>query len=368
MTNTRYYGLDFARSVLMLLGIVYHSSLIFADNSQWHVNHPEQSVFFNLLTDFIHYFRMDAFYIIAGFFFVLVIEKYGNKATLIERTIKLAVPMLVIGLTLNAYLSSVHPEFHPTGSFNYFLNGQWVHHLWFIGNLIVYYFIAIWFVDYFKTGSGSAHSVKKIAFIAIVVAPCLWIALTWIGVRSETHRFVFVSVRVFLCYFAYFVLGMYLWQQRKQYFDLMTPKNAIILSLAALVLTSVLQTVDLKAISWTLYLVVSGLNGGILAIAMIMWLNYIGSQPSRLVSKLTASSYTVYLLHEPLIVFVYVSLIAAIELNLFVSFMLLCSCVFLITAFAHFVLIDNNKVLQFLFNGKLPKPAKQPVLVSAEQR
>ncbi|MCJ8273008.1 MAG: acyltransferase family protein, partial [Psychrosphaera sp.] len=169
--NTRYYGLDFARAILMLLGIFYHSSLIYIHDGQWHVSHSQHSQFFNLLADFIHYFRMDAFYIIAGFFFVLVVEKYGAKKTLIERMVKLGVPLLVVGFSFNAYLSGMHQENAAMWSFEYIINGQWLHHLWFIGNLIVYYIVAIWFVDRFTTAKAKAHPMKKIAFFALFVTP-----------------------------------------------------------------------------------------------------------------------------------------------------------------------------------------------------
>ena len=356
--NTRYFGLDFARAVLMLLGIFYHASLIYIVDGQWHVSHTEHNAFFNLLTDFIHYFRMDAFYIIAGFFFVLVVEKYGIGATLRERIIKLGVPLLVVGFSLNAYLSRFHPEFAATGSWAYIVQGQWLHHLWFIGNLILYYVLAMGFVERFTTAKTKPHSMKTIAMMALLVTPTLWIVLTWIGVRVEPQRLLFLSFEGALGYFPYFVLGMYFWGQREQCFKVMTPRNATVLSLAALVITIVMQTVDLKAISWSLYLLVNGYNGAILAIAMIMWLNYIGRKANPLISKLTASSYTVYLLHEPLIVFVYVTLLASLSVNLFVSFALLCAIVFAVTYFSHFWLFNKSNLLMLLFNGKLPKPAK----------
>ena len=352
--NTRYFGLDFARAVLMLMGIIYHSSLIYIIDSQWHISHPQKSQIFNILSEFIHYFRMNAFYIIAGFFFVLVIEKYETKKILTERIVKLFIPLLVIGFSINNYFNGVHPEYAAMWSFEYIFYGQWVHHLWFIGNLIFYYIFAIFFVGNFTTAKVRAHSLKIIVFFALAVTPTLWILLTWLGMKISPTRVLFLSFETALGYFPYFVLGMYFWGQRDRCFAAMTPSNAMIISMVSLVLIVIMQTVDLKSISWILYLFVNGLTGGVLSIAMIMWLNCIGNKANKLVGKLTDSSYSIYLLHDPLIVFIYVTFLAAIELNIFLSYALLCSAVFIVTYFSHFFLIKKSIVLMLLINGKIP--------------
>jgi hypothetical protein len=52
--NTRYLGLDFARAILMLLGIFYHSSLIYINDGQWHVSHSQHSQLFNAYLSGMH--------------------------------------------------------------------------------------------------------------------------------------------------------------------------------------------------------------------------------------------------------------------------------------------------------------------------
>ncbi|MCJ8269715.1 MAG: hypothetical protein MJK04_09965, partial [Psychrosphaera sp.] len=206
--------------------------------------------------------------------------------------------------------------------------------------------------------------------------PCLWIVLTWNGIKVVPQRVLFLSFEGALGYFPYFVLGMYFWGQRERCFAAMTPKNAAILSLCSLILIVTMQSVDLKAISWSLYLLVNGFTGGVLAIAVIMWLNCIGDKSNKLIGKLTGSSYTVYVFHEPLIVFVYITFLATAELNLYFSFALLCAIVFCVTYFSHFLLVKKSDVLMLLFNGKIPtrkKPnAATPGLLAdnlpAEQR
>lgn len=360
--NTRYFGLDFARATLMLLGIVFHSSLIYSHNSDWHTSYTSHSEFFNTLSEVIHYFRMNAFYMIAGFFFVLVVEKYGVKKTLLERLIKLGVPLLVVGFTFNAFITSLYQDKAPLWSFEYISQGQWVYHLWFIGNLLVYYLAAIWFVARFtcRNTSRKLDSVKKIAFLALLVTPLLSIALTLVGGKIAPTKVLFLTFEALLGYFPYFVLGMYFWQQKERVFSLMNMTNAMKLLLVALLLIMLMQSVDLMAIRWSLYLLVVGFAGGFLAMTVIIWLNFIGNKSSKLVGKLTESSYTVYLLHEPLIVFVFVTFLAALELNLYISFALLCSIVLGVSYFVHFGLVKKSHMLMFLFNGKM-KTVQKPL-------
>ncbi|KYL34309.1 hypothetical protein A2I98_12240 [Pseudoalteromonas agarivorans] len=75
----RLHGIDFCRAVFMILGLFYHTALIYNDGYVWRVSSSDNSIFFNYISNFIHAFRMEAFYIISGFFYLLVYTKKKRK-------------------------------------------------------------------------------------------------------------------------------------------------------------------------------------------------------------------------------------------------------------------------------------------------
>ncbi|MBB1290472.1 acyltransferase family protein [Pseudoalteromonas sp. SR43-6] len=71
----RLHGLDFCRAIFMVLGVFYHVALIYKVEQDWRVGSNDTSEFFSIISLFIHDFRMEAFYVIAGFFIFTYIKK-----------------------------------------------------------------------------------------------------------------------------------------------------------------------------------------------------------------------------------------------------------------------------------------------------
>lgn len=91
-TQQRFHGLDAARAGALLLGIVLHSTMSFffmvpaADVSQG----TGPAVTFYV----IHMFRMTMFFVIAGFFARLVVQRRGLSAFVRDRARRIVVPMV----------------------------------------------------------------------------------------------------------------------------------------------------------------------------------------------------------------------------------------------------------------------------------
>jgi len=84
----------------MLLGILLHAAISFLGVPVWPVTDvkadPES---FHLLLDAIHGFRMQLFFLVSGFFTVMVWQKRGTKRLVKQRLLRIGVP-LVIGVIL----------------------------------------------------------------------------------------------------------------------------------------------------------------------------------------------------------------------------------------------------------------------------
>ena len=124
----RLYYLDAMRSILMMLGIVLHAAIIFGSDS-WLLEESERSSIYNSIVDFIHLFRMPAFFIVSGFFCHMTISRYGSKLFLKVRTPRILIPLLVAAISLNSiqYLFLIDYKQFNTAflSFEYFINGLW---------------------------------------------------------------------------------------------------------------------------------------------------------------------------------------------------------------------------------------------------
>jgi peptidoglycan/LPS O-acetylase OafA/YrhL len=79
----------------MLLGIVLHASLSFFPAPWWPVQDSRQSEYFGLLHEAIHGFRMPLFFLISGFFTMMLYRKRGLKSLLANRAMRILVPCVI---------------------------------------------------------------------------------------------------------------------------------------------------------------------------------------------------------------------------------------------------------------------------------
>ncbi|HCV97725.1 MAG TPA: hypothetical protein DGJ56_00355 [Verrucomicrobiales bacterium] len=97
----RYHGLDFVRAVAMMLGLSVHvnvffcsESWLFVNTGDYHGDPINQGIAF-----FIFQFRMPLFYMLAGFFALLVIERKGLGFITRDRVKRIGIP-LVVGIVI----------------------------------------------------------------------------------------------------------------------------------------------------------------------------------------------------------------------------------------------------------------------------
>ena len=97
----RYHGLDGLRGFAMLLGIVLHATLPYFSRLAgfeyfWPAD-DDQSVLMFLVFDLIHIWRMPVFFLLAGFFAHLVLERRPDSTFAMDRLRRIALPLLLFG-------------------------------------------------------------------------------------------------------------------------------------------------------------------------------------------------------------------------------------------------------------------------------
>jgi fucose 4-O-acetylase-like acetyltransferase len=111
-TPQRLHALDNLRALMMWLGIVLHVAINHITiNSPLPWRDPKTSPVADLLLLFIHSFRMPVFFVLAGFFVALLVERRGADGMLRNRGVRLALPFALFWpplFVLTAVLSMVY--------------------------------------------------------------------------------------------------------------------------------------------------------------------------------------------------------------------------------------------------------------------
>ncbi|WP_285135967.1 acyltransferase family protein [Microbacterium sp. lyk4-40-TSB-66] len=137
--------LDGLRAALMLLGIPFHAALAFSGGG-WLVSSPIDSPALVAVADFLHAWRMPAFFLVAGFFAALLLQRRGPGPWFRGRLTRLGVP-LVFGVVLTVPVQWALIGHHRFGNWPEtwaFVSRLaavpsqwWLLHLWFLLELLI---------------------------------------------------------------------------------------------------------------------------------------------------------------------------------------------------------------------------------------
>lgn len=377
----RVYYMDALRSVLMALGVVYHSSALYSVGQGWRLPEPAGHAAFTALSDFLHSFRMPAFFLISGYFCLLTLQKYGKGRFLRLRWQRIGVPLLATALLLNPLMNYLSWDTYRHSGFfayvlapAYFTEGTWIGHLWFLNNLLVYFtlaFVGAALLERPALRGLRAWPTRLVSLWQRLPARTLLLALAlpltnmamlrviWrFGITNDAYLGHFIMLSELCGYLPYFLAGMLL-RHDQRLLDALSGWRFACAGLALAALVAVIPTEGVWygtyideylgfLIAWTL----SGLCLGLF--------RRLCNRPSPFFLYFSDASYTIYLFHQLLVVAFGLALIE-VALSPFVKFALVVTLTFLVTAAVHHYLVLRLVPLRFLFNGKTdvrgPRPA-----------
>ena len=90
MKVNRLHSLDAMRGILMLVGVYFHLALNYKAEKEGNGH-----MFFDWITSQTHYFRMPAFFILAGFFGALLYYRRGVKSMMLNRFKRILLPLVI---------------------------------------------------------------------------------------------------------------------------------------------------------------------------------------------------------------------------------------------------------------------------------
>jgi len=107
--SDRYHALDALRGFAMFLGVLLHAAIpyTFIPVPFWPVQDSRRSNIFDGVLLAVHDFRMQLFFLLAGFFGCLLYSRYGFVGTAKHRLKRVALPLVLAMLTIQPALQAV---------------------------------------------------------------------------------------------------------------------------------------------------------------------------------------------------------------------------------------------------------------------
>jgi glucan biosynthesis protein C len=144
----RLHGLDAVRGAALLLGVVLHAAMSFFPTQIWIVADDQRSAWASGLFFVIHLFRMATFFLIAGLFAHMMLERRGVGGFVRNRLARIAAPLgvfwgvvlaaIVAVLIWNASLQGLTAADAPPQP-TYDWTNMPLTHLWFLWVLLIFY-------------------------------------------------------------------------------------------------------------------------------------------------------------------------------------------------------------------------------------
>lgn len=384
------HALDNLRAVAMFLGIVLHGALSFMVTPiPWPARDTEGHWSFDVMVGFIHGFRMQAFFLLAGFFARLLYERLGAAEFAKHRLKRIGVPFVAGMFTLIPLIGALWAwgvwqmdesiglpietrrglDAIPTG------------HLWFLQYLLVLYacaFLVVRMTSRLPAGVLSAldgafdrlmqSPLRALPFVPFTVA-CLWGSPVWGEIKDVGLGFVprFEGVAY---YGLFFGAGWWLHRRRSQ-LDQLTRflKRSVTIAVAAMIVHgailatqpepsdpnhTVLKLTSLGCVSLYAWLMTFAVTG--------CFLRFAGRQ-RRWMRYLADASYWCYLTHLPVVIYLQI-IVAGWPFNGWVKFTLLIALATLVLLASYQVCVRYTFIGSIL-NGPRQRPAKPPQLAPA---
>lgn len=342
--NNRLDYLDAVRAFALLLGIVFHASMSFVPVFiGWAVMDTSTSSIFANFVLVSHSFRMELFFLIAGFFCHMTFHRKGASAFVNSRLIRIAIPFTVGWFILKPLIvsawvmggESMRGEvnirnglkigFQTLGQLpNDLLIGS---HLWFLYYLLLVITIALVVRLVVKLNSTLhskatkwadaivawfSHSRFSWLALSLPTAACLWFMSLW-GMETPDKSLV-PHWPVLSVYGGFFAFGWLLHRQKR----LMERFARLSMGRIALCIVSIGGTLFLSRYQTDMGHPRIGLirAGFVFSYALMMWsLVFLSiglfkrffDKPSKVVRYIADSSYWLYLIHLPIVVWLQIA-------------------------------------------------------------
>ncbi len=378
----RLHYFDNIRALAMLLGILLHAALAYSPmvNAVWLTADSVNSAFFDGVFVVVHTFRMPLFFLVSGYFALLLIEKRGLKGFLINRVKRILLPFIIflplvlilvfitVGWALNSIETNV-PVLDLMSTKSAEHSGIQTMHLWFLLNLFFFCLLLAILMFGMPTLMVNFFSKVRVKHVLILLPILMVPALLTVPSIPHTPPIkLYPQLWSFGFFGLFFLLGciiqyrVELLREISQYYGVIWGVGAVSCTSFYCLLPEPLSTADslLQAqagipFSW-FYLslvLLEAVSAVYLSLALLLLAKRYLSRPSRAMKYFMDAAYWIYIIHIP-VLFWFQFLIIDLSIHVAFKFILSSGVVLIIGVLSYQVLVRNTLVGKLL-NGNRVK-------------
>ena len=298
----RLAAFDNARATLLLLGVLFHSA-VFVYLYQQPASLSE-FLFVVFLHQFMHTFRMPAFFVIAGFFAAYLLQSRGATKFLQNRLARITLPLVIFWIPLIFANSWTSQGAWLTGRNTFDILPIDFGHLWFLYFLTLFVLATLALVQPLQL--LSSKSISPTLFLALLVAvfPLIPGVFDKEGTLATSTRIV-PDPGLLLLYFLIFFSGVVAYFQRDRWLQFLQQRAVWLATLfvSTFFVFFLIQDWGLLVTGWVYAAAVVSGTYGVLG----LFLRFATGQ-GKILKFVADASYWIYLVHLPLVFFFLISL------------------------------------------------------------
>lgn len=376
--SAREHHWDSLRAFLMLLGIPYHAAMAYNSRVLWDIQSPEKSEVLTFLSGVLVTFRMPAFFIVAGYFAAMMLEKREPATWLRGRLVRLGIPFLtglvllsplqIALIDLNGAMTGATPMgtaldraaedvTHPGFS--------WIMHLWFLPALLAYSILLVLLRPWMRAGAIAGTLARwpqrcaaspGAALALLVLTVAAWETMVHLShqmmlARDGTLPYLLAhAIDPYMRYLPFFVVGVVFRSTAEIHNALLSRKGWALplLAVGAAILASLLRGRETSGME-VAYNAVDGAAAILMSPVVIGIARRFWDRPDPRIDSVVDASFSIYLLHHP-IIYALATLLLPLAWPPVAEFALISVATFLLSYAAH-RLIRRSALALFLFNG-----------------
>lgn len=343
----RIAGMDVWRGLLLSAGVFVHSA------------QSVDLVACRMFAEASHLFRMEAFFTIAGFFGALSLAKVRARDWMLRRVVMLGVPLLVgialiVPFTHHLLAAFAHRPDLEDWYVAAWPPGDWHIHLWFLLSLLLYTPLTL-LLDRSNLPAAAEALVARHCSLVVGVfwAVAALSSMAVVAVLTKHAGSMAPIIRHSQYYFAFYLLGFCL-QRSELLMARMLALPRWTYAVAACLLVFTLAATGVagggRVAVWAHYL--SRPIIGLAATSLIFRSALALRQCRPWQARLSAASYTIYLLHVPVLVLA-LMIVSAWHPQAYLALLVVPIAVIALLFLFHEAVVRKSATARFLLNGKL---------------
>lgn len=360
-TGSRLYFLDNLRAFIILLVIAFHVSLTYMAHAPqwWYVVDTQNSPLLTLFVMETDVYIMPIMFFIAGYFAIPVLQRKGATIFLKDKVYRITLPWLAGVLLLAPVItymiwysrSSTPPEYFFYLKTIFFTPAVFNHtHYWFLGELS-YFFFAVAILHTMKPAIFKRKTIAQgpnryfFPLFGFIMAFSFFIPSLFFHPDTWFNQLYIISLQPsrFGAYIGYFVLGIYAWKNlwftAKGYMPHLGRWLSAAIILLILFLVYQVTFVDTTPVLLKVgHAVIHSYFCLATVLALLAFFHRYVDGNTYLWSRLSANSYTMYYIHQLIVISITYSALK-IQLPVFLKYFLVAgSCILLCFLLSEYVI------------------------------